>query len=238
MITPKLTLAQAQASMKPATDFATALLPNLSVPLVINIQTHANYLEYYNSAIPQALSNEGVGTGVAMASRLISTQNFATPAKKSQLIDTFTNLLETAPILGSLLMVPPKNLALPETDLPGGPGESSLNPAWRTSYYHSIFETTWNPSDTTYGGFGSAAAVYNATTRTLDPLRAITPEAAYQNEGDTYEPNPEESFWGTENYERLLRIKKEVDPGNILTCHQCVGWNEADARFGCYPKVR
>ncbi|KAF2166572.1 hypothetical protein M409DRAFT_66592 [Zasmidium cellare ATCC 36951] len=180
MITPKLTLDEAKASMKPATDFATALLPNLSVPITVEIKTHANYWEYYNSAIAQSLSKQGVGTGVAMASRLISTQNFATPAKKSQLIDTFT----------------------------------------------------------TYGGFGSVANVYNAMTRAPDPLRAITPEGAYQNEGDTYEPNPEESFWGKKNYERFLAIKREVDAGNVLTCHQCVGWDEGDGRFGCYPQVR
>jgi hypothetical protein len=29
-------------------------------------------------------------------------------------------------------------------------------------------------------------------------------------------------IWG-DNYDRLLEIKKQVDPNNMLTCHHCVG---------------
>lgn len=36
------------------------------------------------------------------------------------------------------------------------------------------------------------------------------------------EPNWQQAFWG-ENYERLLKIKREVDPRDVLWCHPCVG---------------
>lgn len=40
-----------------------------------------------------------------------------------------------------------------------------------------------------------------------------------------YEPNWQKSFWG-DNYPRLQKIKKTVDPDDTLWCHPCVG-NEA-----------
>jgi capsule polysaccharide modification protein KpsS len=55
--------------------------------------------------------------------------------------------------------------------------------------------------------------------------------------GGTFEPNFEQSFWGTENYRRLLDIKRDIDPDNLLTVHQGVGYEEEDMRYQCYPDV-
>jgi hypothetical protein len=72
----------------------------------------------------------------------------------------------------------------------------------------------------------------------MNPLREFTPDGgAYQNEADAFETDPVGSFWGEENYARLLRIKKEVDPMNILSVHNGVGWDTGDERFRCYPDV-
>lgn len=96
--------------------------------------------------------------------------------------------------------------------------------------------TVWDPVDPTAGGAGSISKAFTAASTALDPLRKITPSSgAYQNEADIFEPDYATAFWGQQNYERLLKIKKEVDPDNILTCHQCIGWDGADARYGCYP---
>ena len=45
---------------------------------------------------------------------------------------------------------------------------------------------------------------------------------SYWNEADYYEPNWQQSFWGT-HYPRLLEIKQKYDPDGFLTCHHCVG---------------
>lgn len=67
-------------------------------------------------------------------------------------------------------------------------------------------------------------------------LRAITPPGAYQNEADVFEPNHTESFWGKANYDRLLSIKKLVDPSSVLDCWQCINWTGAKSpRYACYP---
>lgn len=70
----------------------------------------------------------------------------------------------------------------------------------------------------------------------MDLLRDLSPgSGAYQNEADVYEPNPVDSFWGQENYAKLVAMKKELDPENVLTCWGCVGWDRTDPRYGCYP---
>jgi len=52
---------------------------------------------------------------------------------------------------------------------------------------------------------------------------------SYFNEGWYYEPNWQDMFWGQENYDRLLEIKKRVDPTDLFYCYHCVGsegWSE------------
>lgn len=54
-------------------------------------------------------------------------------------------------------------------------------------------------------------------------VRAITPGAgSYVNETDYFEPDWQDSFWGT-NYPRLLEIKHSRDPGNLFRVHHGVG---------------
>lgn len=69
-----------------------------------------------------------------------------------------------------------------------------------------------------------------ATTEWAQGLRDLAPDTgAYMNEGSgRYEPNWQKSFWG-DNYARLLKIKKTVDPDDVLWCNPCVGnegWQE------------
>ena len=41
-----------------------------------------------------------------------------------------------------------------------------------------------------------------------------------QNEGDVYEKNHRETYWG-DNYAQLLAIKNKYDPLHLLDCWQC-----------------
>ena len=64
----------------------------------------------------------------------------------------------------------------------------------------------------------------------LGRFREETPGAgAYFSEGDYFEPDWQENFWGTENYDRLLSIKTTWDLEGLFYCHNCVGsefWEE------------
>jgi hypothetical protein len=36
-------------------------------------------------------------------------------------------------------------------------------------------------------------------------------------------------YWGgAENYAKLRAVKDKYDPDNVLTCHQCVGWEDVE----------
>ncbi|KAJ7441526.1 hypothetical protein B0H11DRAFT_2163146 [Mycena galericulata] len=96
--------------------------------------------------------------------------------------------------------------------------------AWRSSVYHvtTVASWEWNATAT------EKRAAYHSASSAIDNLRRITPDAAYLNEADVYEPNHEVSFWGS-HYEELLRIKQKYDPHRLLDCWHCIGWNPQSA---------
>ncbi|MBE3050262.1 BBE domain-containing protein [Candidatus Bathyarchaeota archaeon] len=53
------------------------------------------------------------------------------------------------------------------------------------------------------------------------------------NQAYTYQKDWQWTFWG-DNYDRLLEIKRAVDPGDVLWCHPCVGsegWEVVEGRL-------
>ena len=72
----------------------------------------------------------------------------------------------------------------------------------------------------------------------MDPLRKLTPSAGvYLNEADVFEENTPPLFWGVQNYQRLLKIKGQLDPNKVLQVHGGVGSDPEARIFECYPKV-
>lgn len=54
-------------------------------------------------------------------------------------------------------------------------------------------------------------------------MRKLAPDmGSYMNEGFYGEPNWQQAFFG-ENYARLAKIKKQVDPDEVFVCFPCVG---------------
>jgi hypothetical protein len=99
------------------------------------------------------------------------------------------------------------------------PNMQSLNPGWRDTLVHLVVVEGWQD--------GSPQAIVDAVhkdvTSKTHKLRASSPNTgAYFNEADSQEPHWQESFFAN-NYEKLKKIKKEVDPVNVLWCQKCVG---------------
>ncbi|KAL7621380.1 hypothetical protein AAE478_008702 [Parahypoxylon ruwenzoriense] len=103
-------------------------------------------------------------------------------------------------------------------------GSISVHPSWRRALVHSATGLSFPPLNLT--ARAETLADVNAMT---EPLRRLAPNmGAYVNENNPGEPDWQHAFWG-ENYDRLFRIKREVDPLDVLWCHPCVGnerWKE------------
>ncbi|KAK3310815.1 uncharacterized protein B0T15DRAFT_50990 [Chaetomium strumarium] len=107
---------------------------------------------------------------------------------------------------------------------PRGRGGNAVLPAWRKAYVHATLGVIAPPLDPA----GHAAARKQVQYR-VQGLRELAPHmGAYMNEAASDEPNYQHEFWGS-HYERLLRIKRAVDPDDVLWCNPCVGnerWKE------------
>ncbi|KAI1472378.1 FAD-binding domain-containing protein [Daldinia caldariorum] len=103
-------------------------------------------------------------------------------------------------------------------------GSDSVNPSWRKAIAHALTSVQFQPLNQT--AKVEALAKVNAK---IEPLRRLAPEmGSYLNENNPGVPNWQRSFWG-DNYDRLLRIKRAVDPNDVFWCHPCVGndrWEE------------
>ncbi|KAK3363439.1 hypothetical protein B0T25DRAFT_445124 [Lasiosphaeria hispida] len=111
---------------------------------------------------------------------------------------------------------------------PRGGGNAVL-PAWRTAYVHATFGVDFEPLNTT-----ARAEALSKVNYYLEPMRELAPDlGAYMNEANPEEPDWQHQFWG-DNYERLLHIKRKVDPNDVFWCTPCVGnerWQQVGDRL-------
>lgn len=112
--------------------------------------------------------------------------------------------------------------------------DTSVTSAWRGATLHAhngIFFSNDANATTIQRAFQGAHDMAQI-------LRDLAPDSgAYLNEADLFEPDPAGAYWGEENFARLTKLKKELDPDNILTCWHCIGWSREDDRYGCWPSL-
>ncbi|KAI0467445.1 FAD-binding domain-containing protein [Xylaria cf. heliscus] len=105
-------------------------------------------------------------------------------------------------------------------------GSISVTPTWRKATVYTTNGQVFPPLNAT-----ARAEALNIVNNITEPFRKLAPDmGAYVNENNPGEPDWQHTFWG-ENYERLLQIKRKVDPEDILWCHPCVG-NERWEQIG------
>ncbi|KAL5335987.1 hypothetical protein BJX70DRAFT_304232 [Aspergillus crustosus] len=229
---------EAVESMKPLIKFATTF--NLGI---VKVETTDNFRQGLDDFVNIQKIGIAPGSAWALSSRIVKRESFADD-KRENLTTILTDFLgkQQKPLEPSLqilvicLTMPTVySQNMPESDLPGGPGEASISPHWRDGIWQALHFRAYDGSITNPELVRKIAQ--NAH-EAMDPLRAFSPDSgAYINEADPWEPDYVNSFWGQENYDRLLRIQREVDPGNLLTVHRGVGWDEGDERYRCYPGV-
>ncbi|KAI0379050.1 FAD-binding domain-containing protein [Hypomontagnella monticulosa] len=103
-------------------------------------------------------------------------------------------------------------------------GSNAVNPAWRKTLAHCTNGSGFVPLNLTV-----RKETIDKVNERVEPLRQLAPHmGAYVNENNPEEPDWQHAFWGA-NYERLLKIKRTVDPSDVLWCNPCVGnerWKE------------
>lgn len=224
LMNPCLNRSEAAASLAPLFDFAKSL------GVTYNLTTYSSFYDLY----VENIKNDSLVTtgnyGIAQASRLIPRSNFEGARNQTELVNTLTNAVtSTSAVPLSLMLL----LVTPARDIQDS--DSAITPAWRRSTWHVISGTNWDPANVTAA---QITASFEAVTNSMTPLRKITPGGgAYLNEGDTFEPDPVDAYWGVDNYQRLLRIKHELDPQNVMQVHGGIGSNSRAPLFSCYPTV-
>ncbi|KAF2163800.1 hypothetical protein M409DRAFT_57280 [Zasmidium cellare ATCC 36951] len=209
-------------------------------------------LSYADAVTPMSTNNlhrlprqpEKVGLGIALGSRLIPRSLLQTEDGQEALVEAIGKASEMVIPSSSTsnLLADPKALTYgsPFQILVTAPSsyasrnDSAVTPAWYSAAWHIALGQGFANS-------ASAAEIQTAFQTAHDAaqvLRDVAPgSGAYINEADVFEPEPEETYWGLETYQRLLALMKKIDPGNLFTCWGCIGWDSTDARYGCYPSL-
>ena len=150
MLTPKLTLEEAQAGMKPLTDIAigkslTSMITSL--PLATDVLIISGFYSFTGSG---GALQDANGAGAALSSCLVVLCRVSTSSQRTKLLlqilyTTFSSMLGLSTlILSSSCSSVSQVIRLilcQRVTTPGGPGASSVTPAWRTSPWHVIY--TW-----------------------------------------------------------------------------------------------
>ncbi|KAL6886661.1 hypothetical protein HDV57DRAFT_508676 [Trichoderma longibrachiatum] len=230
----KLSVEEARASLKPATDYLESF-PSSNGTLTSQLKTLPNQWAAQNNPVLLGFLLPEAGVSLTRSSQLVLRSNFQGDGAQKQIVEFLMSQI----FRRSVVLVEPTKYYLPESDRPGGPGETSVTPAL-TLFGTLLLCNLGIPQIQLPRVPKPLSRTLSTISTQIDPLRAITlgGEGAYQNEADVYEPDPIGSFWGEQNYARLLDIKKRLDPDNLLSCWNCVGWNPEDERHGCCLKVR
>jgi FAD/FMN-containing dehydrogenase len=199
---PNKTVAQLNTLLAPYLSKLTAL----NIPFSPKITEYKSFYAAWQAEFPLEPSSD---ISNVVSSRLLPRSNFASETGRNT---TFAVLRQTVEAGQTLVAF---NMATR-----GSNPDNAVNPAFRNSVYHIIVSTRIDPH--------SSAASINAartafTNGTMQKWRDVTPgSGAYVNEADRLEPNWQASFWGAK-YERLLGIKREMDPRDNFWANRAVG---------------
>ncbi|GAA6032512.1 hypothetical protein JCM8097_004793 [Rhodosporidiobolus ruineniae] len=104
---------------------------------------------------------------------------------------------------------------------------SSVNPAWRHALLHIDLPISWSSTSSSSSSIAALSKYLTAHTLSLGSIASSLghAEASYSSESNYHEPEQRWSgiWYGEENYEALLRAKREWDPEGVFTARRAVG---------------
>ncbi|KAH8152823.1 uncharacterized protein LAJ45_03049 [Morchella importuna] len=191
-------------------------LDTLGVPYTATITTYPTFLSGYNSLF----DGEAAGLNMFTSSRLILHEHVI--ANHTAVTQAFRLTTEAGlGIIGHLVAPGQFGGVLEET---------SVNPIWKTGLLLPLYNHFWlgNETDSDFLEGLDLIADVDAAFKEVSPG-----SGTYVNEANAYDPDWAKEYYGA-SYERLLRIKKNVDPHGVFYARTAVGselWAEANGRL-------
>ncbi|KAK5631397.1 hypothetical protein RRF57_007111 [Xylaria bambusicola] len=196
---------KARVSFQRVTDFA------LSHGGTSNVAVYPNWLYIWNAFLLPLDTMQGGNMGMG-SSRLIPDELFATEEGKEKIMSYFRSIAEIGfnPVNFYTPVTTPftyQRLQDPESFATRTFG-TSLTPAWYYSLWHlqTIGSMAWNSSYEDRVNF-----VTNLTNSTVQLEALAGPDAGtHFNEANPFMTGWQESYYGRENYEKLVKIKSTI----------------------------
>jgi hypothetical protein len=200
---PGMALADFKTMVQPLLDEWTALGFDYSAATFFE---HDNFYDTWSTHFP----TEGVAnSNLRTASRLYPRSAWDNETHREAMFDAVRSVIEEGSALIQYNMNPAK---------PAGTPDSGANSHWRDAVWFGIMGTGWAPG---LSGDEFEAVQKKITENWMGRLRVYGP-GGYLNEGDVMEPDFADAFYGT-NYDRLLQIKRRVDPYDLFWAPTAVG---------------
>ncbi|KAG9253779.1 FAD binding domain-containing protein [Emericellopsis atlantica] len=181
---------------------------------ILPVRTYNTFMEYFDERFDAG----NAGSTALLKSRLLDRRVLT-----NDLDALKAALMAVINVRGLMHFYPLAGKAVHEAA--NGGRDNSVNPGWRSAYVHALTSMGFEPFNRT--AEKEAQALLKEA---WEPMVQLTPGmGSYINEAAYFEENPAETFWG-DNYERLLQIKREVDPMDVMWCPFCVGHEHWEQR--------
>ncbi|PKS09465.1 hypothetical protein jhhlp_004081 [Lomentospora prolificans] len=201
----------------PAIQEAQSKYPNTNVTVVAAPEAFDSYQSWWD----KYFDNGTAGYDQYLSSRLLDERTLSDVDSVALALEEYLNPTG----MGLVHLVAGKGVR----DAKPRGGSSAVNPAWRDAYVHIVKGRSFEPLSEE----AKNAAIEGVKADTAVMTKLAPHAGAYLNEASLFEEDWQHTFWG-ENYERLLEIKREIDPKNVFVCHPCVGsenWKEVNGRL-------
>lgn len=187
------------------TDPWVAEMSALGLPIAVNWTTFDSYHTAYYSVFPPTAAFL-FPPNFAYASRLVPAENYNPALKLNETVAVYRDLVEGGHTINTYVYAPTLLAGLPVAP-------NAVLPAWRDALTHNIIFVEFPTNSTPAEQLPLHEHFANVE---MAPIREITPDSGcYLNEADILEPDWQETFYGV-NYERLVEVKRGVDPGDVF----------------------
>ncbi|PGH12703.1 hypothetical protein AJ79_04063 [Helicocarpus griseus UAMH5409] len=188
-------------------------LADLGITVQANFTHHSTFHAAWSSSFPLEVIDKRYN---ADGSRLFPRANWEDKETLDATFNAWKTSIEKGIITINFNIAP----TLARGNFAGGDADNSVNPAWRETVMHSIQSISWAPDLSPEEILEVRDSFTNGD---MQRWRDVSPGAgSYLGEADRIEPNFQQAFYGS-HYERLLALKKKVDPWDVFWAATAVG---------------